>query len=70
MRPKVFFDSRNIWRRLAACQTVAQAHGWDSRDIRRFTEDVRDAFSYEEAMAIIKQNFDTSDIPGKEGGPI
>ena len=60
MRPKVSFDSKNIWRRLEMCKTVAQAYGWDSRDITKFTEEVREAFSYEEAMAIIKRNFDTT----------
>jgi hypothetical protein len=60
MRPKVSFDSKNIWRRLEMCKTVAQAYGWDSRDITKFIEEVREAFSYEEAMAIIKRNFDTT----------
>lgn len=58
MRPKVSFDSRNIWRRLEMCKAVARAYGWDSRDISKFTEEVSEAFSYEEAMAIIKRNFD------------
>jgi hypothetical protein len=59
MRPKVSFDSRDIWRRLQTCQTVAQAYGWHSNDINRFAKEVRQAFSYEEAMAIIERHFDT-----------
>jgi hypothetical protein len=59
MRPKVSFDSRNIWRRLEACKIVARAYGWDSRDINKFSKEVIEAFSYEEAMAIIKRDFDT-----------
>ena len=59
MRPKVSFDSRDIRRRLQTCQTVAQAYGWHSNDINRFTNEVRQAFSYEEAMAIIERHFDT-----------
>jgi len=59
MRPKVSFDSRDIWRRLQTCQTVAQAYGWHANDINRFAEEVRQAFSYEEAMAIIERHFDT-----------
>jgi hypothetical protein len=58
MRPRVSFDSTNIWRRLKTCETVAQAHGWHPNDIIAFTEMVRDAFSYEEAMAIIEREFD------------
>ena len=60
MRPKISFNSRNIWRRLQTCQTVAQAYGWHSNDINRFTNEVRQAFSYEEAMAIIECHFDTN----------
>ena len=59
MRPKVSFDSRDIWRRLQTCQTVAQACGWHANDINKFTKEVRQAFSYEEAMAIIERHFDT-----------
>jgi hypothetical protein len=59
MRPKVSFNSRDIWRRLQTCQTVAQAYGWHSNDITRFTNQVRQAFSYEEAMAIIELHFDS-----------
>jgi hypothetical protein len=59
MRPKVSFDSKNIWRRLEMCKAVAQAYGWDSKDIMKFVEEVSEAFSYEEAMAIIKRDFDT-----------
>ena len=58
MRPKVFFDSMNIWKRLEACETVAQAHGWHPNDIIHFAEEVREAFSYEEAMAIIEREFE------------
>jgi hypothetical protein len=59
MRPKVSFNSRDIWRRLQTCRTVAQAYGWHSNDINKFTKEVRQAFSYEEAMAIIERRFDT-----------
>ncbi|HVC56655.1 MAG TPA: hypothetical protein VND95_11905 [Stellaceae bacterium] len=59
MRPKVSFDSRHIGRRLHACQTVAQAYGWHPNDIISFTTEVEQAFSYEEAMAIIEREFDT-----------
>ena len=59
MRPKVSFDSDNIWRRLEACKDVARAYGWNSSEITSFVEEVREAFSYEEAMAVIKRNFDT-----------
>ena len=58
MRPKVSFDSANIWRRLATCELVARAHGWHPNDIIQFTGEVRDAFSYEEANAIIAREFD------------
>jgi len=58
MRPKVSFDSRHIRRRLELCRTVAQAHGWHPNDIINFTREVEEAFSYEEAMAIIRREFD------------
>ena len=57
-RPKVSFDSTNIWRRLEACELVARAHGWHPNDIIQFTDEVRGAFSYEEANAIIEREFD------------
>ena len=66
MRPKVSFDSANIWRRLDACRTVAQAHGWNPSDIANFSEEVRDAFSYEEAMAIIRRDFDVFEEPARQ----
>jgi hypothetical protein len=59
MRPRVSFESRNIWRRLEACNTVARAYGWHPNDIISFTKEVQEAFSYEEAMAIIERKFDT-----------
>jgi hypothetical protein len=59
MRPKVHFSSPDIWQRLQTCKAVAQAHGWHPNDIINFTEEVRDAFSYEEAMEIIEREFDT-----------
>jgi hypothetical protein len=59
MRPKVSFDSGNIWRRLEICKTVAQACGWRSEQIINFGKEVEEAFSYEEAMAIIERDFDT-----------
>jgi hypothetical protein len=58
MRPKVLLSSMNIERRLRACQSVAQAYGWHPNDIANFATEVRDAFSYEEAMAIIEREFD------------
>jgi hypothetical protein len=58
MRPKVSFDSRNIWRRLEACEIVARAYGWRPNDIMSFAKEVRDAFTYEEAMAIVERYFD------------
>ena len=57
-RPRVSFDSSNIWQRLETCETVARAQGWHPNDIVHFTEEVRDAFSYEEAMEIIEREFD------------
>ena len=59
MRPKVSFDSENIWRRLEACKTVARAYGWHANDIINFGREVEAAFSYEEAMAVIERDFDT-----------
>ena len=59
MRPKVHFSSPDIWRRLQTCKTVAEAHGWHPNDIIIFAEEVRDAFSYEEAMEIIEREFET-----------
>jgi hypothetical protein len=58
MRPRVLFDSDNIWRRLATCEAVARAYGWHPNEITGFTNEVRAAFSYEEAMAIIERYFD------------
>ena len=58
MRPRVSFDSHNIWRRLEACRSVAEAYGWHPHDIVSFTNEVQAAFSYEEAMAIIRRHFD------------
>ena len=60
MRPRVAFTSKNIWRRLEACQTVASAYGWQPKDIIAFTCEVRDAFSYEEAMALIEEHFEVA----------
>ena len=57
-RPRVSFASRNIWRRLEACETVARAYGWHPNDIIAFDQEVRAAFSYEDAMAIIIHHFD------------
>jgi hypothetical protein len=58
MRPRVSFDSNHIGRRLEACETVGRAHGWHPNDLILFADEVRDAFSYEEAMAIIEREFD------------
>jgi hypothetical protein len=60
MRPKVTFESRHIRRRLEACQIVAQAYGWHPNDIAKFREEVEAAFSYEDAMAVIEREFDTT----------
>jgi predicted metallopeptidase len=60
MRPRVSFTSLNIWTRLEACKTVAQAHGWHPNDIINLTSEIEDAFSYEEAMAIIEREFEVS----------
>jgi len=60
MRPRVVFDSKNIWRRLETCQTVARAYGWHPNDIVTLTQDVRAAFSYEDAMKVIEAHFDCS----------
>ena len=57
-RPKVSFGSSNIWRRLETCELVARAQGWHPNDIIHFTDEVRDAFSYEEAMDVIAREFD------------
>jgi hypothetical protein len=58
MRPKVLLDSPNIERRLRTCEGVARAYGWHPNDIANFASEVREAFSYEEAMAIIEREFD------------
>ena len=58
MRLKVSFDSENISRRLQRCQVVTRAYGWHPNDIINFSDKVRDAFSYEEAMAVIEREFD------------
>jgi hypothetical protein len=63
MRPRVSFDSKNIWRRLEMCKEVARAYGWKSSEISSFSEEVNEAFSYEEAMAIIKRDFDVWEEP-------
>jgi hypothetical protein len=60
MRPKVSFQRRDIWSRLQACQTVARAYGWHAADIASFSREVSEAFSYEEAMAVILREFDPS----------
>jgi hypothetical protein len=57
-RPKVHFTSRNIWRRLEACESVAWAYGWRGDQIATFANDVREAFTYEDAMTIIAGEFD------------
>ena len=58
MRPKVTFNTRNIWSRLKTCETVARAYGWHPNQIIAFVQEVREAFSYEEAMAIIEREFE------------
>ena len=57
-RPRVSFDSSNIWSRLETCKIVAQAHGWHPNDIIHFSEEVLVAFTYEEAMAVIEREFE------------
>ena len=59
-RPKVSFESDNIWSRLEACKIVAQAHGWHPNDIIHFSEEVLVAFTYEEAMAVIEREFEVA----------
>jgi hypothetical protein len=66
MRPRVSFESRNIETRLRSCESVAQAHGWHPNDIIHFAKEVRDAFSYEEAMEIIEREFDISFRRGEQ----
>lgn len=58
MRPRVSFDSGNIEARLRSCECVAQAHGWHPNDIIHFAKEVREAFTYEEAMEIIEREFE------------
>ncbi len=41
---------------------VARAHGWHPNDIILFTKEVEEAFSYEEAMAIIRREFDATTV--------
>jgi hypothetical protein len=60
MRPRVLFDSMDIETRLRSCESVAQACGWHPNDIIHFAKEVREAFSYEEAMEIIEREFDIS----------
>jgi len=57
-RPKVSFETPNIWTRLETCKSVAEAYGWHPNDIIHFTAEVQTAFTYEEAMAIIEREFD------------
>ncbi len=57
-RPRVSFDSGNIWRRLEICGIVARSCGWYPEEIAKFDKEVSDAFSYEEAMAIINREFE------------
>jgi len=60
MRPTVSFESSNIWRRLQSCEIVAHAHGWHPNDIINFVQEVEEAFSYEEAMAVIEREFNVA----------
>ena len=57
-KPRVSFDSGHIMKRLESCKTVAAAHGWHPNNWIAFEKEVRDAFSYEEAMAVIRREFD------------
>lgn len=61
MRLKVSFKSPHIARRLETCEIVARASGWHPNDIVNFRDEVCEAFSYEEAMAVIKREFDVVD---------
>jgi len=63
-RPRVSFESDNIWTRLESCKIVARAHGWHPNDIIHFSEEVLIAFSYEEAMAIIEREFEVAQPRG------
>lgn len=60
MRPKVSFATQNIWTRLQACKSVAEAYGWHPTEIIQFTAEVQNAFTYEEAMAVIEREFDVA----------
>ena len=57
-KPRVSFDSGHIMKRLESCKTVAAAHGWHPNNWIAFEKEVRDAFSYEEAMAIVYREFE------------
>ena len=59
-KPRVSFASGHIMKRLASCKTVAAAHGWHPNNGIAFEKEVQDAFSYEEAMAIIYREFEVT----------
>jgi hypothetical protein len=62
IRPRVSFDSGNIWRRLEICEIAARGCGWYNDEIARFNREVSEAFSYEEAMEIIRRDFEMVNV--------
>ena len=50
----------DIWRRLEVCEIAARGCGWHPAEIALFAQAVREAFSYEEAMAIVHRDFDVT----------
>ena len=65
-RPKVSFDSPHIAKRVASCEIVARAIGWQPGFIIAFKEEVRQATTYEEAMGIIRRHFDVIGVSAYE----
>lgn len=57
-KPRVSFDSANIYKRRGSCITVARAYGWPAAKITGFSNAIEMAFTYEEAMAIINEEFE------------
>lgn len=57
-KPRVSFNSKNIYKRIDSCRSVAAAFGWDNADIASFVSTAQQAFSYEEAMFIIYERFE------------
>lgn len=57
-RPKVFFRDVHIAKRLEACKLAAAGCGWHPNNVIAFATEIEEAFTYEEAMAIIHREFD------------